>query len=170
MWEICMWEIYLWIYIYIYIHILLVVNFISFMWIAVELVVWIQLAIKSLIPTLFHADTDVPIQQCKLFHLHNLLNHRISKVRNHLVQALIHPCHVHCPCPSLPHPHISWTPPAMATPHLPAEPMPVSHQSSWEDIVPNIQPEAHLVQLKAIPLSKSTYNTKFWLKVSQHIE
>mgnify|MGYP001855584824 CR=1 FL=1 len=47
-------------------------------------------------------------------------NHRIIKVGkdlyDHLVQPPTHPHHAHWPCPSVPHPRGSWTPPGTAIP------------------------------------------------------
>ena len=34
--------------------------------------------------------------------------------------------------------------------HLPGQPVPLPHRSYWEEILPNIQPEPHLMQLNTI--------------------
>ena len=50
-------------------------------------------------------------------------NHRIIKVGkdlwDHLVQPSAHPQHAHWPRPSVPHLHVSWTPPGTVTPTPP---------------------------------------------------
>ena len=50
------------------------------------------------------------------------------------------------PCPYLPYPPFSWKLPGMVTPPLPGQPVPMHYHSS---ILPNIQPESFLAQLKA---------------------